>query len=131
MSKQRIHTDQAPQPIGPYSQAVAVDGWLYVAGQIAIDPATGTRLSGDIATQTERVLRNVQAIIAAAGGSMRDVIKTTVYLADLGEFAAMNEVYTRFFLDPCPPARSTIEAKNLPGGSKVEIDAVVRLGAGG
>lgn len=131
MAKQRIHTAQAPQPIGPYSQAVAVDGWLYVAGQIAIDPVTGARLTGDIASQTERVLHNVQAIVEAAGGSLRDVVKTTVFLADLGEFAAMNEVYTRFFTDACPPARSTVEASNLPGGSRVEIDAVARLGTGG
>ncbi len=130
MAKKRIHTNQAPQPVGPYSQAVEVDGWLYVAGQVSIDPATGSWLQGDIRAQTERALRNVQAIVAAAGGSLQDVVKTTVYVTDLGEFAAMNEVYEQFFADGSPPARATIEARNLPGGCRVEIEAVARLGSG-
>ncbi len=129
MPKTPIYTPQAPQPIGPYSQAVAVDGWLYVAGQIAIDPATGTMLQGDITVQTERVLRNIQAILEAAGARLQDVIKTTVYVTDLSEFAAMNAVYSRFFADTCPPARATVEAKNLPGGCRVEIEAVAKIGA--
>lgn len=131
MPKTRIHTEQAPKPAGPYSQAVAVDGWIYVAGQVPIDPATGTWITGDIALQTERVLRNIQAILTAAGASLRDVVKTTVFVTDLREFAALNEVYGRFFSEECPPARATIEAKNLPGGCQVEIEAVARLGAGG
>jgi 2-iminobutanoate/2-iminopropanoate deaminase len=130
MAKQRIHTEKAPQPVGPYSQAVAVDGWVYVAGQVPIDPATGNWLKGDIVVQTERVLRNVQAILEAAGGGLQDVVKTTVYMADLGEFAAMNEVYARYFNDACPPARATIEAKNLPGGVRLEMEAIARVGAG-
>jgi 2-iminobutanoate/2-iminopropanoate deaminase len=129
MAKQRIHTEQAPRPVGPYSQAVAVDGWLYVAGQVPIDPATGNWVKGDIAAQTERVLQNVQAILAAAGGRLQDVVKTTIYMADLGEFTAMNDVYARYFNDACPPARATIEAKNLPGGAKLEMEAIARVGA--
>jgi 2-iminobutanoate/2-iminopropanoate deaminase len=130
MAKQRIHTEKAPRPVGPYSQAVAVDGWLYVAGQVPIEPATGNWIKGDIAAQAERVLQNVQAILEAAGGSLQDVVKTTVYMADLGEFAAMNEVYGRYFNDACPPARATIEAKNLPGSAKLEMEAIARVGAG-
>lgn len=130
MPKRRVHTDQAPRPVGPYSQAVEIDGWLYVAGQVPIDPATGEWITGDIAAQTERVLRNVQAILEAAGASLCDVIKTTVYMADLREFAMMNEVYARFFADACPPARATIEAKHLPGGSRLEVEAVARIGVG-
>lgn len=130
MAKQRIHTEKAPRPVGPYSQAVAIDGWLYVAGQVPIEPATGNWIKGDIAAQTERVLQNVQAILEAAGSSLQDVVKTTVYMADLGEFATMNEVYARYFNDACPPARATIEAKNLPGGAKLEMEAIARVGAG-
>ena len=130
MPKKRIHTEQAPKPVGPYSQAVDVDGWLYVAGQVPLDPATGTWVKGDIVQQTKRVLRNVQAILETAGSGLQDVVKTTVYMADLGEFAAMNEVYARYFNDACPPARATIEAKNLPGAAKLEIDAIARVGAG-
>lgn len=129
MPKQQIHTESAPNPIGPYSQAVVVDGWLYIAGQVAINPANGQWVQGDATVQTERALRNVQAILEAAGCSLQDVIKTTVFVADLGEFAAMNEVYARFFNDACPPARSTVEAKQLPGGCKVEIEAIARIGA--
>ena len=130
MPKRRIHTDQAPTPVGPYSQAVEMDGWIYVAGQVSIDPSTGEWLKSDIAAQTDRVLRNIQAILESAGAGLQDVIKTTVYLADLGEFAAMNEVYARFFADACPPARATVEAKNLPGGCKIEVEAVARVAAG-
>ena len=129
MAKRRIETAQAPKPVGPYSQAVVVDGWIFVAGQVPIDPATGQWVQGDISAQTERVLRNLEAILAAAGASLHDVVKTTVYLADLGEFAAMNAVYARFFTDACPPARATVAAKHLPGGCKLEIEAVARIGA--
>lgn len=131
MPKRRIHTERAPRPVGPYAQAVEVDGWIYVAGQVPIDPATGTWVTGDVAQQTDRVLRNLQAILEAAGTSLQDVIKTTVFVADLGEFATVNEVYGRFFPGDCPPARATVEAKNLPGGCKIEIEAVARIGAGG
>lgn len=130
MPKQQIYTESAPNPIGPYSQAVIVDGWIYVAGQVAINPATGTWVEGDIKAQTERALHNLEAILAAAGCRLQDVVKTTVFVADLSEFAAMNEVYGQFFNDACPPARSTVEATQLPGGGLVEIEAVARMGAG-
>jgi 2-iminobutanoate/2-iminopropanoate deaminase len=130
MPKQQVYTESAPNPIGPYSQAVMVDGWIYVAGQVAIDPATGTWVEGDIKAQTERALRNLEAILTAANCRLQDVVKTTVFVADMGEFAAMNEVYEQFFNDACPPARATVAAKQLPGGCRVEIDAVARIGAG-
>lgn len=130
MPKQQVYTESAPNPIGPYSQAVVVDGWVYVAGQVAIDPKTGTWVAGDIKAQTERALRNLEAILAAAGCRLQDVVKTTVFVTDLGDFAAMNEVYGQFFNDTCPPARATVEARQLPGGCQVEIEAVARIGAG-
>jgi 2-iminobutanoate/2-iminopropanoate deaminase len=129
MPKKRIHTERAPKPVGPYSQAVEVDGWLYIAGQVPIEPSTGVWVTGDMAQQAERVLHNIQAILEAAGASLQDVVKTTVYVADLSEFAVLNEVYARFFADACPPARATIAAKSLPGSCRVEIDAVARIGA--
>jgi 2-iminobutanoate/2-iminopropanoate deaminase len=130
MPKKQVCTEHAPKPAGPYSQAVEVDGWIYVAGQVPVDPSTGNWVEADIAVQTDRVLRNLQAVLAAAGASLQDVVKTTVYLADLGEFAAMNEVYGRFFADSCPPARATIAAKTLPGGCKIEVEAIARVGSG-
>ncbi|MBI2190860.1 MAG: deaminase [Planctomycetes bacterium] len=130
MPKKRIESKQAPKPGGPYSPAIEVDGWVFVAGQVPIDPATGQFVTGDIQAQTDRVLRNVQAILEAAGASLKDVVKTTVFMTDLTEFGAMNEVYGRFFSDASPPARATLEAKNLPRGCKVEIEAVARIGAG-
>lgn len=129
MAKQRIRTNNAPTPGGPYSQALEVDGWVYVAGQVPIDPGSGEWVEDEITVQTERVLLNVKAILEAAGASLGDVVKTTVYMTDLDEFAAMNEVYAEFFNDESPPARATIEASNLPKGCKIEVDAVAKVGA--
>ncbi|HXZ78289.1 MAG TPA: RidA family protein [Terriglobales bacterium] len=121
--KQVIATREAPQAIGPYSQAIKAGGLLFTSGQIAIDPATGQVLNGTIAEQTERVLRNINALLWAAGTEMDRVIKTTVYLKNMSDFAAMNEVYARFFSQN-PPARSTVEAARLPREVLVEIDVI-------
>ncbi len=119
-----IATPRAPAAIGPYSQAIAAGGWVFTAGQIALDPASGELLfPDDIRGQTEQVLRNLQAVLEASGSVLGRVVKTTVYLADLQDFAAMNEIYGRFFTAPCP-ARSTIEASRLLRGAKVEIEAI-------
>ncbi len=124
MPLQRITTDQAPNPIGPYSQAILVDGkFLYTAGQVAIDPATGQVVEGDIKAQTRQVLKNLDAILKAGGASLKSVFKTTVFLKDMNEFAAMNEVYAEFFAES-KPARSTVEVARLPRDVKVEIEAV-------
>ncbi len=121
-----IKTDQAPGAIGPYSQAVAVDGWVFCSGQIPIDPATGDLVGGDIAAQTDQVLKNVAAVLAAAGGGLSNVVKTTVFLADMGDFAAMNEVYARHFGDH-RPARAAVAVRTLPKNVSVEIEAIARL----
>ena len=121
--RQIISTEGAPKAIGPYSQAVRSAGLLFLAGQIPIDPATGKLVEGDIATQTERVLENIKAILEAAGSSLERVVKTTVFLKDVNEFAAMNEMYGRYFPQNAP-ARSTIEAARLPRDARVEIDAI-------
>jgi 2-iminobutanoate/2-iminopropanoate deaminase len=121
--KQIIATEKAPRAIGPYSQAVAHNGLLYLSGQIALDPATGQLIEGDIAAQTERVLENLKAVLEAAGSSLGRVLKTTVYLKDLGEFVRMNEVYGRYFPENAP-ARATVEVARLPREARVEIEAV-------
>ncbi len=126
MSKTIVHTDQAPAAIGPYSQAVRVGQFVYTAGQIALDPATGKMVEDDITIQTERVLRNLQAVLDAAGASLQDVVKTTVFLKDMGEFSAMNAVYAQFFGEN-PPARSAVQAAALPLGTRLEIEAVAIL----
>ncbi len=126
MSKDIIATSQAPSAIGPYSQAVRSGPWVFVSGQIPLDPATGKIVEGDIAAQTERVLKNLAAILEAAGAGLAQVVKTTVYLRDLTEFARMNEVYARFFADQ-PPARATVEVSRLPRDVQVEIDAIAAL----
>ena len=126
MSKDVIATSQAPSAIGPYSQAVRSGPWVFVSGQIPLDPATGKIVEGDIAAQTERVLKNLAAILEAAGAGLAQVVKTTVYLRDLTEFARMNEVYARFFADK-PPARATVEVSRLPRDVQVEIDAFAAL----
>jgi 2-iminobutanoate/2-iminopropanoate deaminase len=120
-----IKTSNAPAAIGPYSQGIRVPAgqMIFTAGQIALDPATGRLIEGDIAAQTRRVLENVKAILATAGATLENVVKTTVFMADLNEFAAMNEVYAKFFPSN-PPARSTIEVKALPRGAKVEIETI-------
>ena len=124
MSIQKVVTSNAPKPIGPYSQAIAVDGqFVYTAGQVAIDPATNQLVEGDIKVQTRQVLKNVEAVLLAAGASMNTVVKTTVFLKDFNDFAAMNEVYAEF-LSASSPARSTVEVARLPRDMKVEIEAV-------
>ena len=125
--QQIIATEKAPRAIGPYSQAVAHNGLLYLSGQIALDPATGQVIEGDVAAQTERVLENLKAVLEAAGSSLGRVLKTTVYLKDLGEFARMNEVYGRYFPEN-PPARATVEVARLPRDARVEIEAVAWIG---
>ena len=119
----KVQTDQAPAAIGPYSQGIVANGFVYTAGQIPLDPASGQLVEGDIATQTERVMRSLQAILQAAGADLRTVVKTTVFLRDMGDFAAMNEVYARWFGDHAP-ARSTVQAARLPRDVAVEIEAI-------
>jgi 2-iminobutanoate/2-iminopropanoate deaminase len=121
-----ISTDQAPKAIGPYSQAVISNGFAFLSGQIPLDPATGQLIDGDIAAQTERVLENLKSVLEAAGCSLASVVKTTVYLKDMGEFARMNEVYGRYFTGN-PPARATVEAARLPRDVRVEIDCIASL----
>ena len=126
MSVRRITTASAPQAIGPYSQGVIANGLLFTAGQIAIDPQTGRLVDGGFAEQTERVLRNLSAVLEGAGATWEDVVKTTVYLHDMADFPTFNEMYGRHIGD-ARPARSTIQAAGLPRGALVEIDAVVRV----
>ena len=123
--KRRIETDFAPRPIGPYSQAIEVDGWVWCAGQVGTDPQAGALVEGGAAAQAERALRNLGAVLDAAGATFADVVKTTVFLADMADFAAVNEVYAGFFPDP-PPARSTFAVAALPRGARFEIEAVAR-----
>jgi 2-iminobutanoate/2-iminopropanoate deaminase len=124
--KEIIATEKAPKAIGPYSQAVRAGGFLFTAGQIALDPETGQIVEGDVARQTTRVMENLKAIVEAAGTSLDRAVKATVYLKDMGDFAAMNEVYGRYFTSN-PPARSTVEAARLPRDVRVEIDLVVAV----
>jgi 2-iminobutanoate/2-iminopropanoate deaminase len=123
--KRRIETDLAPNPVGPYSQAIESDGWIWCAGQLGTDPATGELVEGGTAAQAERALRNLEAVLDSAGATFADVVKTTNFLVDIADVAAFNEVYTRFFPDP-PPARSTFAVAALPRGARVEIEAVAR-----
>ena len=121
--KQIIATDRAPRAIGPYSQAVRAGNLVFASGQIPIDPATGEFVAGGIAEQTDQVLRNLTSVFAAAGVELNQIVKTTVYLADMEDFAAMNEVYGRFF-GAQPPARATVQAARLPRDARVEIEAI-------
>jgi 2-iminobutanoate/2-iminopropanoate deaminase len=123
MDRQAFSTTDAPAAVGPYSQAVAAGDFLFCSGQVHLEPATGVLVEGDIATQTERVLDNLTAVLASAGRSMADVVKTTVFLVDINDFAAMNAVYGRYMPDP-PPARSTIGVAALPKGARVEIELI-------
>lgn len=125
MEKQIVATEKAPAAIGPYSQGVRVGNFVFTAGQVAIDPAVGKLIDGDISAQTEQALRNVQAILEEAGTGLENVVKTTVFLQDISYFAAMNEVYAQFFSDSLP-ARSTV-AVSLPAGALVEIEAVALI----
>lgn len=121
--KKIIATQLAPQAIGPYSQAVVHNGMAFLSGQIPLNPATGQMVEGDLKAQTERVLENIKGLLEACGSSLDQVVKTTVFLKDMGEFAQMNEVYGRYFGQNAP-ARSTIEAARLPRDVRVEIDAI-------
>jgi 2-iminobutanoate/2-iminopropanoate deaminase len=124
--RETVRTGKAPAAIGPYSQAILSGGFLFCSGQIPLDPATGKLVEGGIEAQTERVLRNLAAVLEAGGASLRSVAKTTVYLVDLADFPAMNEVYGTFFPEN-PPARATIQAAKIPAGALVEIDAVASV----
>ena len=126
MSIDRVHTKKAPAAIGPYSQGIIANGFLFTAGQIALDPETMQMVESDIAAQTKRVLQNLKAILDEAGADWGDVVKTTVYLKNLADFPAMNEVYAQA-LGSATPARSTVQVEELPRGSMVEIDAIVAL----
>jgi 2-iminobutanoate/2-iminopropanoate deaminase len=121
-----VATDRGPKAIGPYSQAIKANGLVFLSGQIPLDPKTQQLVEGDIARQTERVLENLKGIVEAAGSSLSRTVKTTVYLADLADFAAMNEVYARYFPER-PPARSTVQVARLPRDARVEIDLIATL----
>lgn len=123
MKKEAINTDTAPKAIGPYSQAVKVNGFIFVSGQIPIDPTTNDIINGGISEQTRQVLKNINNILETAGVSLKDVVKTTVYLNDLKKFSDMNRVYAEFFTPPFP-ARATVEVSGLPKGVDIEIDAI-------
>lgn len=118
-----VATDGAPRAIGPYSQGIDAGSIVFLSGQIPLDPATGQMVAGGIAEQTERVLKNLEAVLKASGLTLNNVVRTTVFLVDLGEFAAMNEVYARHFPKD-PPARSTVQVAALPKGARIEIDAI-------
>jgi reactive intermediate/imine deaminase len=124
MTRIPIATDQAPAAIGPYSQAVRRGGFLFLSGQIPLDPATGQIVEGDISTQTRRVFDNLRAVVTAAGGSFDDIVRVGIYVTDLGDFAAVNAVMAENFQAPFP-ARSTIEVSGLPRGARVEVDAIL------
>ena len=124
--KQIVQTERAPKAIGPYSQAVVAGGFVFASGQIPIDPQTGEFVAGGTAEQTEQVLRNLSEVLKAAGSSLAQVVKTTVYLADMNDFAAMNEVYGHYFQTE-PPARATVQAARLPRDARVEIDVIAMM----
>ena len=127
MSIRNVHTEQAPAAIGPYSQAVIAGNFLFTAGQIALDPATGQIVQGDVTVQTERVMKNLTAVLESAGTRWNQVVKTTVYLQDMADFPRVNEVYGRM-IGEARPARSTVQVSGLPRGVLVEIDAVAMIG---
>ena len=124
-----IKTKSAPKPVGPYNQAVLVENWLYCSGQIALDPSTGAMIGdGNIEKETKQVLKNLMAVVEAAGGKSSNVIRTTIYLTDLNDFAKVNAIYAETFNDSVSPARACIEVSNLPKGGKIEIDCIAWLG---
>ena len=124
--RQAVSSESAPKAIGPYSQAIRAGSLLFVSGQIPLDPATGAMIDGDIAAQTRRVFANLQAILEAAGASFDNVVRTTVYLADMNDFATVNEIYGTYFSSPAP-ARATVQAARLPKDARVEIDLIAAL----
>jgi 2-iminobutanoate/2-iminopropanoate deaminase len=123
---QTVHSLQAPAAIGPYSQGIVSGEFLFLSGQIALDPATGALVAGDVAAQTHRALENVRAVLAAGGCGPADVVKTTVFLLDMNDFAVMNEIYAAFFA-PHKPARSTVQVARLPKDAKIEIECIARI----
>lgn len=129
MPREIVSTDAAPRAIGPYSQAIRGGGFLFLSGQVALDPRTGQLVGSDIKQQTRQVLENVRAILEAAGSSLRQVVKCTVFLADMNDFGPMNEEYGSFFQDQ-PPARTTVQVAKLPRGALVEIDVIALAGPG-
>ena len=124
--RQAVSSDQAPAAIGPYSQAIKAGSLLFVSGQIPLDPVTGAMVDGDIAAQTHRVFANLKAILEAAGASFDNVVRTTVYLADMNDFGTVNEIYGTYFSSPAP-ARATVQAARLPKDARVEIDVIATL----
>ena len=126
MKRESVRTAGAPAAIGPYSQAVRTGGFLFCSGQIPLDPSTGKMTDGGIEAQAERVLKNLDAVLTAGGATLRTVVKTTVYLVDLGDFPAMNAVYGNYFPEN-PPARATVQVAGLPAGARVEVDAVATV----
>ena len=129
MPREIVSTDAAPRAIGPYSQAIRAGGFLFLSGQVALDPRTGQLVGSDIKQQTRQVLENVRAILEAAGSSLRQVVKCTVFLADMNDFGPLNEEYGSFFQDQ-PPARTTVQVAKLPRGALVEIDVIALAGGG-
>ena len=121
--RQAVSAPNAAKPIGPYSPAIRAGNLLFISGQVGFDPATGALIDGDISAQTDRVMRNIGALLEAAGTDFAHVVRTTVFLADMGEFAAMNAIYARYVVDP-PPARSTVQVAALPRNARVEIDVI-------
>lgn len=126
MSRETIQTENAPAAIGPYSQAVAADGVLYVSGQIPLDPVSGEIVEGGLSAQTTRVLENLKAVVEAAGGDLGKIVKVTIYITDMGQFATVNELYGSYFSAPFP-ARACVEVSALPKGVEVEMDAIAHL----
>jgi 2-iminobutanoate/2-iminopropanoate deaminase len=126
MTRRAVSTTGAPAAVGPYSQGIVTDGLLFTAGQASLDPGTGQIVEGGIEPETERVMANLTAILDAAGATWSDVVKTTIFLVDIGDFATVNAIYGRFLTDP-PPARSTVGVAALPKGARVEIEAIARL----
>lgn len=124
--KKVVFTDKAPKPIGPYSQAVCIDGLLFISGQIPIDPSTGQLITEGFENQVRRVLDNIKAIVEASGGTMEDIVKTTVFLRDISKFQVFNEIYARYF-EKDPPARSVVEVRNLPRGIDIEVEAIAKI----
>lgn len=126
MTKIAVSSAAAPSAIGPYSQAIECDGWLFLSGQIPLDPTTQELVKGDVSAQTEQVLTNLSAVLSAANASFEDIVKTTIYLTDLKDFAAVNAVYAKRFAAN-PPARATVQVAALPKGARVEIEAIARV----
>lgn len=127
MARETLFTPRAPAPVGPYSQAVRVGDWIYVSGQVALDAESGELVEGGIEAHTRKILRNIETILEAAGASLDDVVKTSIYLTDLGDFGQVNQTYGEFFAEE-PPARTCVQVAALPKGAPVEMEAVAYLG---